>query len=120
MPKIQKGQSGTSIYSKPDTTLCSINLDHLLNLFAAHRTQVHEVRTSHAGTKVTTLSEDGIHFLSVTDLAQIQLCVSHFPIADALAVAFSILEAADILVACRLLNVSTLSMAYIFDPITVV
>lgn len=69
---------------------------------------------------MTTLSEDSIHFFGVTDLAQVQLCVSHFPVADAPAVAFAILEAADILVACRLLNVSTLSMAYVFDPITVV
>ena len=69
---------------------------------------------------MTTISEDSIHFLGVTDLAQIQLCVSHFPVADALAVAFAILEATDIFVACRLLDVSTLSMAYIFDPIAVV
>lgn len=69
---------------------------------------------------MTTLGEDSIHFLGVTDLAQIQLCVGHLPVADALAVAFAILEAADILVTCCLLNVSTLSMAYIFDPITVV
>lgn len=69
---------------------------------------------------MTTLGKDCIHFLGITYLAQIQLCVGHLPVADALAVAFAILEAADILVACRLLNISTLSMAYIFDPITVV
>lgn len=69
---------------------------------------------------MSTLGENCIHFLGVTDLAQIQLFVGHFPVADALAVAFAILEAADILVACRLLNVSTLPMAYIFDPITIV
>ena len=113
-----KTKLGTSrIYSN---TLCPINLDHLLDLFAAHRTQAHEVRTSHAGTKMTTLGKDCIHFLGVTDLAQIQLCVGHLPVANALAVAFTILETADIFVACRLLNVSTLSMAYIFNPITVI
>lgn len=69
---------------------------------------------------MTTLGKDCIHFLSVTNLAQIQLCVGHLPVANALAVAFAILEAADISVACRLLNVSTLSMAYIFNPITVI
>lgn len=103
-----------------DTTLCPIYFNHLLDLFTAHRTQAHEVRTSHTGTQVTTLGEDCIHFLGVTDLAQIQLCVGHLPVADALAVAFAILEATDILVACRLFNIGTLSMAYIFDPVTVV
>lgn len=101
-------------------TLCPIYLDHLLDLFAAHWTQAHKVRTSHAGTKVTTLGKDCIHFLGVTNLTQIQLCVGHLPVANALAVAFAILETADISVSCRLLDVSTLSMTYIFNPITII
>lgn len=66
------------------------------------------------------VAEHCVLLLRVTDLTQIHLVIRHFPVRDAFAVAFAVFEAAQILVARIFLNVGALSVAHVFDPVTVV
>lgn len=69
---------------------------------------------------MATLCKDSIHFFSVTDLTQVELCVRYLPVADSLTMTFAVLESANILITRGALNICALSMADIFNPVTVV
>ena len=69
---------------------------------------------------MSTVVEQRILLFSITDLAHVHLFVCNFPIADPLAVALTILVAANVLVACLALHERALSVAFVPKPVTVV
>lgn len=66
------------------------------------------------------ITEDSILFFRATDLAEIRFLVSHFPIANTLTMSLSILVTTDVFIAGLLFNIGSLSMAHIFNPVTIV
>jgi hypothetical protein len=100
--------------------LSSIDLDHTDDVLPTDRADIDLAGTSHTGTDMATVIEQGVLLLTVADLAQIHLFVSDLPVADALAVSFAVLVAADIFVACLLLDEGALAVALVFVPVSIV
>lgn len=69
---------------------------------------------------MSTVAEDRVLLFRVTDLAQICLFIGHFPVADTFAVPLAIFVTTDVLVAGILLDICTLTVAYVVDPVTFV
>lgn len=98
----------------------AVDLDHTLDRLATNGAKVNLLSASHARADMTTVAEDGVLFLGVTDLTQIHFVVSHLPVADAFAVPLAVFISTDVFVAGLLLNVCTLSMTDIIDPVAII
>lgn len=97
-----------------------IDLDDTDDILPTDRTDINLAGTSHTSTDMATVIEQGILLLTVADLAQIHLLVGDFPVADALAVAFAVLVAADVFIAGFLLDEGALAVALVLVPVPVV
>ena len=94
-----------------------VYLHHIDDFLSAHWTNVNLFRTVNTGTNVSTIIEQGILVLAITDLTEIHLLVCDFPVADAFAVSLPIPVATNILIACFALGEGTLTVPLVFDPI---
>lgn len=103
--------------SKP---LCAVNLDNALDTLPTDRTKIHLLSTSDTSTDMSTITKDGVLLFRVTDLTEIHFLISDLQVMNTLSMSLSILVPTNILITGRLLDISTRSMAHIFDPIAVV
>lgn len=97
-----------------------INLHHGHRLLPTHRTTINLPRALHTRTDMATRIKQRILILRVADLAQAHLLIGHFPIANALSVAFSIAVAAHVLVPRLALDKRALPVPLVLLPVTLV
>jgi len=100
--------------------LCLEDLDNADNIFPTNRTDVNLAGTADAGTDMTAVIKEGVLLFSIADLAKIHLLIRNFPVAYTFAVALTILVATDVLVASLAFNEGAMTVALIFDPVTLI
>jgi hypothetical protein len=96
------------------------NPDHTDHIFPADGADLDLPGTAHASTDMSTVVEQGILLLVVTDLAEVHLLIRHLPVADPLAVAFTVLIATNIFITRLDFDKGALAMTLILHPVALV